>query len=499
MARPSKTAPIDYAKAHDLTHGLLERATCPSDKAFVLIKDADKKGLRLRVTKAGGKHWQFEARVNGKLFSRALGEWPAVSISDAKEEAHRLRGLTEKRIDPREIERTAQEEAETLRRQEEAAQEAKRLREKAESVTVGEVWSQYLAERKPMWGELHYKDHERLARAGGVKAKRGTAGRGVTIDMPLYPLMALRLADLTAPKVEAWAAAEAKTRPTSARLAWRLLKVFLNWCAEQPEFASILPASNAAATRKSREALGRSKPKTDALLREQLPAWFSAVRGLPNQTIAAYLQIMLLTGARPTEVLELRWEDVNTQWRGITIRDKVEGDRLIPLTPYASHLMAGLPRRNEWVFASTRTVSMDSKNVQRRQRRANDNGAPLSVASIIQTSASGHITEPREQHARACQVANVEHLTLHGLRRSFKSLSEWVEVPVGVVAQIMGHKPSATAEKHYTVRPLDLLRLHHERIEAWILEQAGVTFEEQATTAKLRVAKDSGKRKRAAI
>jgi hypothetical protein len=26
------------------------------------------------------------------------------------------------------------------------------------------------------------------------------------------------------------------------------------------------------------------------------------------------------------------------------------------------------------------------------------------------------------------------------------------------------------------VRPLDLLRLHHEKIEAWILEQAGVRF-----------------------
>jgi hypothetical protein len=42
------------------------------------------------------------------------------------------------------------------------------------------------------------------------------------------------------------------------------------------------------------------------------------------------------------------------------------------------------------------------------------------------------------------------------------------------VAQLMGHKPSATAEKHYTVRPLDLLRLHHQKIEAWILEQAGI-------------------------
>jgi hypothetical protein len=38
----------------------------------------------------------------------------------------------------------------------------------------------------------------------------------------------------------------------------------------------------------------------------------------------------------------------------------------------------------------------------------------------------------------------------------------------------MGHKPSAIAEKHYRRRPLDLLRMWHERIEAWILEQAGI-------------------------
>ena len=49
-------------------------------------------------------------------------------------------------------------------------------------------------------------------------------------------------------------------------------------------------------------------------------------------------------------------------------------------------------------------------------------------------------------------------------------------MPVGVVAQIMGHKPSATAEKHYTVRPLDMLRMWHVKIEAWILEQAGIEF-----------------------
>jgi integrase len=200
---------------------------------------------------------------------------------------------------------------------------------------------------------------------------------------------------------------------------------------------------------------GRST-KADVLQREQLAAWFAAVQQIANPVIAACLQMMLLTGARPGEVLALRWEDVNTQWKGISIRDKVEGNREIPATPYVLHLLAALPRRNEWVFSSP-------------------------------TSASGCLTEPNTPHTRACRAAGLEGLTLHGLRRSFASLTEWLEIPAGVVAQIHCHKPSATAEKHYKVRPLELLRLHHERIEAWVLEQAGVTFDPKAEPGKLRV------------
>jgi len=86
-------------------------------------------------------------------------------------------------------------------------------------------------------------------------------------------------------------------------------------------------------------------------------------------------------------------------------------------------------------------------------------------------------------------VAAIDGLSLHGLRRSFKSL-EWLEVPAGVVAQLMGHKPSGTAEKHYMVRPLDLLRVHHENIEAWILEQAGMLFDSTSEPGKLRIVGD---------
>ncbi|WP_264629578.1 tyrosine-type recombinase/integrase [Marinobacter sp. ES-1] len=174
--------------------------------------------------------------------------------------------------------------------------------------------------------------------------------------------------------------------------------------------------------------------------------------------ISAYLKILLLTGARRGELATLKWSDVDTRWGSLAIHDKVEGERVIPLTPYVAFLIDSLPRRNEWVFSSP-------------------------------TAKSGHLMEPRAQHTRALKVAGIEGLTLHGLRRSFGTLSEWVEVPAGIVAQIQGHKPSATVEKHYRQRPLDLLKQWHTKIETWVLEQAGITFEPPVAGQRLRAVK----------
>jgi integrase len=457
------------------TAGRVKGFKCPADKVQAFLWDVTAPGLGLRVTPAGQPSYVFQSRYQDKTIRLTIGSPKAWSIPLAQEKARELQRMIDEGRDPREV-----------KAEKTAADVAKRDAAVGSAVTVGDAWTVYLAERKPRWGELHYKDHIKLARAGGVKAKRGTDGRGVTIDMPLFPLMALALRDLDAPTVEAWAAREAKTRPTSARLAWRLLKGFLGWCSEQPAYAGLL-TGNPAKTKKSREAFGKAGVKQDALLREQLPVWFDAVQKIQNPIIAAALQVMVMTGARPGEVLALRWSDLNTKWKGITIHDKVEGERIIPLTPYVHHLIATLPKRNEWVFSSTRTVSMDDKNILRRTRRAEDNGVQIPAGEIVQASASGRITMPRSHHKCACAVAGIDGLTLHGLRRSFKSLTEWLEIPAGVVAQLMGHKPSATAEKHYTVRPLDLLRVHHEKIEAWILEQAGIVFDVKAEPGKLQL------------
>ncbi len=427
-----------------LTAGRVSAFTCPPEKSQAFLWDTDVPALMLRATPTGRKTYAFESRLHGKTLRIGIGPVEVWTLEQAREQARNYSVLVDKGQDPRELERQQQHQA-----------EKRKAAAKVQAVTVGEAWQIYVQERTPHWGEHHRNDHARLSKGGGQSANRGTRGAGVTGHGPLYPLLALPLRDLTAPAIEAWAAKEGQTRPTAARLAWRLLRAFLTWCAEHPSYSAVVPSNNPAKTRKAREALGKASAKQDALLKEQLPGWFEAVRAIGNPVISAYLQTILLTGARPGEVLGLQWEDINTQWRGLTIRDKVEGERVIPLTPYVHQLLATLPRRNGYVFASDR-------------------------------KADAPITEPNHANDRACKVAGIEHLTLHGLRRSFKSLTEWLEVPAGVVAQIQGHKPSATAEKHYTVRPLDLLRLHHERIETWILEQAGVHFDAKVEPGKLR-------------
>jgi integrase len=424
------------------TAGRVKAFKCPADKSQAFLWDVTAKGLGLRATPTGKPSYVFQSEYQAKTLRITIGSPDVWTIPLAQEKARELQRQIDEGHDPRAIKAAIT-----------AIDVAKRDAEKQGALTVAEVWTVYLAERKPHWGKRHYQDHVVKAAPGGERPKRGAT---LTVAGPLASLMALPLCSLDAATVEAWAATEGKVRPSSARLSWRLLKGFLGWCAEQPAYASLMSGKNPAKTKKSREALGKPGVKSDVLQREQLAVWFATIQKMQNPVIAAYLQTVLLTGGRPGEVMTLQWQDINTQWKGITIRDKVEGERVIPLTPYVAHLLAGLPKRNEWVFSSP-------------------------------TSASGTISEPTYPHTVACRVAGLEGLTLHGLRRSFKSLTEWLEVPTGIVAQIMGHKPSATAEKHYTVRPLELLRLHHEKIEAWMLEQAGIVFDAKAGQGGLRV------------
>ena len=452
----------------NFTAGRVEGHSCPAGKSQSFLWDSNTPGLGLRATANGAKAYIFQAKIHGGTVRVTIGDPRSWSIDKAQKEARRLQILVDDGKDPREH-----------KAEQRAAHDAEQAAKVRKSATVADAWSDYLEHlrtrlspktKKPR-SENYLRDHAALAAPGGEAAKRG--GK-TTTQGPLWPLMALKLSDLRASKVTAWLESETPLRPTSAAYAYRMLRAFVRWCEGEDRYAGIIPADCVTA-KKVKGAVPASGTKDgDSLQREQLPAWFAAVRGLRNPVQSVYLQALLITGARREEMAALKWDDVDFQWRSLHIADKVETvtGRMIPLTPYLASLLLELKRLND---------TPPNVRLLARMNAEGKKWEPSEWVFASKAAADGKIAEPRYAHNQALTAAGLPHTSLHGLRRSFGTLSEWCEAPAGVIAQIQGHKPSAIAEKHYKRRPLDLLRMWHDRIEAWMLEQAGIDFKpEQA-------------------
>lgn len=443
-----------------LTPGKIRDFVLPEGKQQAFLWDADSPGLGVRAT-AGSKVFIFQSKLHGQVIRIKIGDVRTWLIDNAdpthpgaRQEARRLQGLIDKGIDPR-----------TERAERISSINRAKERDAKQATTVQQAWDDYVETHQSQWSASHIRGHQQA-----VLGKR-TQG-------PLFPLMALRLTELASDQVKEWLETSVSDRPTFVANCFRKLRAFLNWCSEQKQYAELVHL-DACSARVIKNRIPKSKPKTDCLQREQLKSWFQEVQKLSNPVVSSYLQILLLTGARREELASLKWSNVDLRWHSMIIKDKVEGERTIPITPYVEHLLLALQAENN--------TPPPAYRILHGKKIPNDliNWKPSEWVFSSKTSESGRMVEPRIGHNRAIAAAGLPPLTLHGLRRSFGTLAEWVECPVGISAQIMGHKPSALAEKHYRQRPLDLLRMWHTRIEKWILDQAGIEIEPEKVAVEL--------------
>ena len=264
----------------------------------------------------------------------------------------------------------------------------------------------------------------------------------------------MALVDVNEDTLKVWHDREAKAGKHQAARALMMFRGFMRWCSTKPTYRALIDreAGRAAAILDTLPSTSGSKRK-DALEAAQVAGWWAGTEQLSNRTASVYLRALLLTGARREEMAALTWANVDFQWRKLTLADKVDTTRVIPLSPYMAQMLATLPRKGEFVFASA--------------------------------AKSGRIADARSSHQKVLQSAAVEHLTLHGLRRSFSLLGEAAGAPAGAIAQVMGHKPSATAEG-YRPRSVDALRPFLAQIEAHILHLAAVPLVADLEPGKLR-------------
>jgi integrase len=429
----------------------VEGFKCPEGVAQAFLWSSTVPALALRVTANGARAYVFQARYAGQTVRMTIGSPKAWSIDDAHDKARELQRLIDEGIDPR-----------TQKAEREAAEAKKRQDEQRASVTVRDAWPVYMAEGKPRgkdaWKPRYRSDLEKAAAPGGEPKKRGS---GKTKPGHLAPLMPLRLADIDKDVIRDWYATEKKRAPVQAARAVAMFSGFLSWCATRREFREFVDRECARST-ELRDVLPPKRRRADALAVDHLAPWFVGTDKL-RPVARAYLQALVLTGARREEMAALKWADIDFRWKTMRIADKVGDTRTLPLTPYLSALLGALPRAktatgkaNPYVFAATR-------------------------------SKSGRIAEPRSPHDRLLEAAGIPHVSIHGLRRTFALLGEAAGAPAGAIAQVQGHRPSATAEG-YKPRTIDALRPFLEQIEGFILGKAGVEVPEAAPGLRLAAA-----------
>ena len=124
---------------------------------------------------------------------------------------------------------------------------------------------------------------------------------------------------------------------------------------------------------------------------------------------AAALRLVMLTGCRVGEVLTLKWSDVDRKSGEIRLRDAKTGARMVPLTPAALEVLAGIKRvrRSPWVFPARK--------------------------------ADRHLSDLRPYWHRVRERAEVEDVRIHDLRHSFASRALALGLALPMIGRLLGH------------------------------------------------------------
>ena len=133
---------------------------------------------------------------------------------------------------------------------------------------------------------------------------------------------------------------------------------------------------------------------------------------------AAAIRLLMLTGCRCGEILDLRWEDVHPEAGELRLRDSKTGPRAVPLSPAAARVLAELPRvaGNPWV--------------------------------IVGRKPGGRLSQITYHWHRVRARAGLEDVRVHDLRHSFASRALALGESLAMIGRLLGHSKIQTTARY---------------------------------------------------
>jgi len=191
-----------------------------------------------------------------------------------------------------------------------------------------------------------------------------------------------------------------------------VLSAMLKWAFEQ----ELIPHNPAVGINLSRQKLSRQKFLSAGEIYSLAQSLDKLEHTGVNATPLEAIRVLLFTGARRNEILNLKWEYLDLDEGRINLPDSKTGAKSIPLGAPALEVLARQPRNDvsPWVFPSRR--------------------------------GGGPYVGLRKVFLQACKLAKLKNVRIHDLRHSFASFAVAGGATLFVTGKILGHKQARATE-----------------------------------------------------
>ena len=361
-------------------------------------------GLSIKVMPSGRKSFIVDGRVRGGRTRRfTLGTHPSLSAAEAREEAQSLIAMMQRGEDPKEVK---------LKRDAFEAMQSKTLRS---------TFAEFLAARnlKPKTVTDYTNTLNSVFSAW--------------LDEPINKITRNDV-------VKLFMEAKAQRGQPTAVKASRILSSIINFAMADDVGGVRLLTENPVDVLKEKR-VDRKVPKRERYLNEQeirkLMHFDLTERtfhpnpkhGVTEQGMN-YIMLLLFTGMRRSEVMNLRWDDIDFYKKTLVARDTKNGsDHYVPMSDMI-----------KWKLESQKVVS-DLK---------------ASPWVFPKRTGEGPMTEPKSQLANICKATGITFM-LHDLRRTFATHATNSGVSYELIQKALNHK-SGSVTSGYIIKNVEMMR-----------------------------------------